>query len=134
VRLADAWRDNNPSTYIGGLVPGFPNLIVNSGPHTGAAHAGGHNFMAEVVNQFSVECLQLLVEEDAESFEVTKDAHEAHNELIDEKLAGSIWMWERRAHTYYTNQKGRPILPTPFRHVDFWEMTRTPKRDALILR
>ncbi|MFM0347795.1 flavin-containing monooxygenase [Paraburkholderia sp. RL17-347-BIC-D] len=134
VRLSDEWRDNNPSTYLGGMVPKFPNLFVNCGPHTGAAHAGGHNFMAEVVNHYAMECLQMLVEEDAKSIEVTQEAFEDHNRKIDETMQGSVWAWERRAHTYYTNQKGRPILPTPYRHVDFWKMTREPKRDAFILK
>ncbi|CAJ96528.1 flavin-containing monooxygenase [Cupriavidus necator] len=134
VRLSDVWRDNNPSSYLGGMVPKFPNLFINSGPHTGAGHAGGHNFMAEVVNHYAMECLQLLVEEDARSLEVTQEAFDEHNRKLDEKMAGAIWAWERRAHTYYTNQKGRPILPTPWRHVDFWRMTREPMKEAFILR
>jgi 4-hydroxyacetophenone monooxygenase len=134
VRLSDAWRDNNPSSYIGGMVPKFPNMFVNSGPHTGAGHAGGHNFMAEVVNHFAMECLQLLMEEDSKSIEVTQEAFDEHNRHLDEKLAGSVWAWERRAHTYYRNQKGRPILPTPFRHVEFWKMTRKPKKEAFVIR
>ena len=134
MRLATAWRDNNPSSYLGGMVPGFPNLFVNSGPHTGAAHAGGHNFMAEVVNHYVMECLQLLVEEGARSLEVTQDAFDSYNQDLDAAMAGSIWKWERRAHTYYTNQKGRPILPTPWRHVEVWKMTRRPDRDAFIVR
>jgi 4-hydroxyacetophenone monooxygenase len=65
------------------MVPKFPNLFVNCGPHTGAAHAGGHNFMAEVVNHYAMECLQMLVEEDAKSIEVTQEAFEDHNRKID---------------------------------------------------
>jgi cation diffusion facilitator CzcD-associated flavoprotein CzcO len=133
-KLAEVWRDNSPSSYLGGMVPGFPNLFINSGPHTGAGHAGGHNFMAEVVNHYAMECLQMLVEEEARSLEVTQEAFDEHNCKLDEKMAGAIWAWERRAHTYYTNQKGRPILPTPWRHVDFWRMTREPKKDAFVLR
>jgi 4-hydroxyacetophenone monooxygenase len=134
IRLSEAWRDNNPSSYIGGLVPGYPNLFVNSGPNTGAAHAGGHNFMAEVVNHYVMECLQLLVEEDARSIEVTQEAFDAYNAELDAKMEDSIWAWERRANTYYTNQKGRIIMPTPWRHVEVWEMTREPRKDAFILR
>lgn len=134
VKLSEAWRDNNPSSYLGGMVPNFPNLFVNSGPNTGASHAGGHNFMAEVVNHFVMECLQLLVEDDAKSLEVTREAFDEHNAMIDEKMAGSVWVWERGANTYYTNQKGRPILPTPIRHVELWELSRRPDRDCFIIR
>ncbi|MFD9663536.1 flavin-containing monooxygenase [Rhodococcus sp. NPDC059968] len=134
VKLGDVWRDNNPSSYLGGMVPGFPNLFVNSGPNTGASHAGGHNFMAEVVDHFAMEALQLLVNESGRSVEVTQEAFEEYNRALDERMAGSIWAHERGAHTYYTNQKGRPILPTPFMHVEYWEMSRTPEEGALIVR
>lgn len=90
--------------------------------------------MAEVVNHYAMECLQMLVEEDARSLEVRQEAFDEHNRRLDDKMSGSIWAWERRAHTYYTNQKGRPILPTPWRHVEFWRMTREPNKEAFILR
>ncbi len=134
LKLGDVWRDNNPSSFLGGMVPGFPNLFVNSGPNTGASHAGGHNFMAEVVDQYAVEALQKLVNEGGRSVEASQEAFERYNRELDERMAGSIWAHERGAHTYYTNQKGRPILPTPFMHIEYWEMSRTPQAGDLIVR
>jgi len=134
VRLGDVWSGNNPRSYLGGTVPGFPNLFVNSGPNTGAGHAGGHNFMAEVVTHYAMECLQLLVERDAHSIEVTQEAHDDHNERLDEVMEGSVWSHALGAHTYYRNEAGRVILPNPWTFVEYWTMSRGPVETSFVLR
>ncbi|WP_261566049.1 flavin-containing monooxygenase [Frankia gtarii] len=134
VRLADVWRNNNPQSYLGGTVPGFPNLFVNSGPNTGVGHAGGHNFMAEVVNHYAFECLQLVVERGARSIEVTQQAHDEHNARLDAVMDGSIWTHVLGAHTYYRNEAERVILPSPWRLVEYWEMSQTPIEEKFTLR
>lgn len=135
VTLNEVWADNNPRTYLGGTVPGFPNLFVNDGPNTGVATGGaGHNFMTETVDHFIFECLQLIVEHGATSIEVTKEAHDAHNDLIEETMLGLIWSHERGADTYYSNQAGRIILPSPFPADVFWEMSQKPDPSKFVLR
>jgi cation diffusion facilitator CzcD-associated flavoprotein CzcO len=134
VRLSQVWADNNPRTYLGGTVPGFPNLFVNDGPNTGVATGGGgHNFMTETVNHFAFECLQLAVERGASALEVTREAHDAHNERIEELMLGLLWTHERRADTYYRNQAGRIILPSPFPAEELWQMSQQPDQAKFIL-
>jgi cation diffusion facilitator CzcD-associated flavoprotein CzcO len=131
--LADTWGDS-PRTYLGGTVPGFPNLFVNSGPNTGVGHANGHNFMAEVLNHFIFECLQVLANRSASSIEVTEEALEEFDERLVSTMEGSIWRHQFGAHTYYRNAAGRACLPTPFRHVDYWTMSRGPDERAFRIR
>jgi 4-hydroxyacetophenone monooxygenase len=133
-RLADVWADDNPRSYLGGTVPGFPNLFINDGPNTGVGHAGGHNFMAETVDHYAFECLQLIVEHGARSIEVTQEAHDAHNECLEEVMLGSIWSHEHNAHTYYRNERGRIILPSPWRLVEYWEMSQHPIEENFVVR
>jgi 4-hydroxyacetophenone monooxygenase len=135
VILNDVWADNNPRTYLGGTVPGFPNLFVNDGPNTGVATGGvGHNFMTETVDHFIFECLQLMVENGAASIEVTQEAHDAHNERIEEVMRGLIWTHEQGADTYYRNKAGRIILPSPFPPEVFWGMSQQPDAANFVLR
>jgi cation diffusion facilitator CzcD-associated flavoprotein CzcO len=134
VRLSDVWAGNDPRTYLGGTVPGFPNLFVQDGPNTGVATGGtGHNFMTETLNHYIFECLQLLVERDATSIEVTRTAHDEHNELIEELMGDLIWNHERGADTYYRNEAGRIILPSPFEPSDFWRMNQRPDESKFVL-
>ena len=135
ITLNEVWADNNPRSYLGGTVPGFPNLFVNDGPNTGVATGGaGHNFMTETVDHYAFECLQLMVERGATSIEVTQQAHDAHNDRIEELMQDLIWTHELHAHTYYRNQAGRVIVPSPFTAIDFWEMNQRPDESAFILR
>lgn len=134
IRLNDVWADNNPRTYLGGTVPGFPNLFINDGPNTGVAvGGGGHNFMTETLDHYAFECLQLAVERGATSIEVTQRAHDAHNVLIEELMLGLLWSHERGADTYYRNQAGRIILPSPFPGHVFWQMCQRPDESAFML-
>jgi 4-hydroxyacetophenone monooxygenase len=134
VRLNQVWADNNPRTYLGGTVPGFPNLFINDGPNTGVATGGGgHNFMTETVNHYAFECLQLAVEHGATSIEVTQEAHDEHNDLIEERMLGLLWSHDRKADTYYRNQAGRIILPSPFPAEEFWNMCQRPNESKFVL-
>jgi 4-hydroxyacetophenone monooxygenase len=134
VRLNQVWADNNPRTYLGGTVPGFPNLFINDGPNTGVATGGGgHNFMTETVNHYAFECLQLAVEHGATSIEVTQEAHDEHNDLIEERMRGLLWSHDRKADTYYRNQAGRIILPSPFPAEEFWNMCQRPSESKFVL-
>ncbi|WP_153034707.1 NAD(P)/FAD-dependent oxidoreductase [Amycolatopsis sp. YIM 10] len=135
VRLADRWqRGDNPSSYLGGTVPGFPNLFVTSGPNSSAGHGGGHNFMVEGVVHYIMECLQLVVERGRSSIEVTEQAHATYNADVEETMANTIWCNSPAAHTYYRNQAGRVILPSPWRMVDSWTKLRAPIEEHFRLR
>lgn len=135
IRLADVWAGNNPRAYLGGTVPGFPNLFVQDGPNTGVATGGtGHNFMSETQNHYIFECLQLMVERDASSLEVTAEAFDQHNELIERLMLDLIWHHERSADTYYRNESGRIILPSPFEASDFWLMNQKPDEAKFLMQ
>jgi 4-hydroxyacetophenone monooxygenase len=134
IRLGDVWANQNPRSYLGGAVPGFPNLFVNDGPNTSiATGGGGHNFMAETINHYIFECLQLLIEREASAIEVTKEAHDRHNERIDEELQRFIWSHEHTAHTYFRNAAGRLIFPNPFPVNDYWTMCLAPDASAFLI-
>jgi len=133
VLLSDVWGDS-PTAYLGTVVPGFPNLFITSGPHASTAHGGGQNFLFEASTQYIMECLQLMVDADASSLEVTREAHDEYNAGVDQMLTGSIWCHTGTAHTYYLNTRGRPILPSPWRMVDYWTKLRTPVEEHFVLR
>lgn len=137
VRLADQWETNsdpNPRAYLGGTVPNFPNLFVTSAPNTGNGHGGGHNFMTEIAVHYITECMQLVVNKGADSIEVKPEVEEKYFHAVNELFEGSVWKHRSGAHTYYTNARGRVLLPSPWRMVDFWHMHRQPAADEFIVR
>lgn len=133
VRLADRWAENDPRSYLGGTVPGFPNLFVTSGPNSSSGHGGGHNFMTEAVVHYILACLHLVTANGAAAIEVTESAQEKFVAEVDERMEGSVWRHSWNAHTYYRNAKGRVVLPNPWRMVDYWAMLRSPEPSAFVL-
>jgi 4-hydroxyacetophenone monooxygenase len=134
IRLADMWGSGGARAYLNEIVPNFPNLFISHGPNGGGGHGGGQNFMIELESHVAMECLQLLVDEGANSIEVTNEAYEEWNRSVDERMAGAIWTWDHKAHTYYRLASGRPVGPTPFLHRESWDWTRKPNRDHFIVR
>ena len=51
------------------------------------------------------------------------------NTEIDAALQGLIWLHPRAPHSYYKNARGRNIMSCPYRLVDYWWMTRSPKEE-----
>lgn len=135
VELREVWADDGawqgPRAFLGGAVPGFPNLFITDGPNTGVALGGGsHNFMAETMNHYILECVQLLAHKNARSLEVTSEAFDRYQADVDRLQAGLMWANEHRAHTYYRNSAGRAFFASPFEVSDFWRMNRRPDPEA----
>jgi 4-hydroxyacetophenone monooxygenase len=132
--LSELWGAYDARTYLGGTVPGFPNLFVNDGPNTGiGAGGGGHNFATETISHYIFECLQLMFERGAGAIEVTQDAHDCYNARIDEEMPKLVWAYDKKAHGYYRNDAGRVIFQNPFPANETWNMYQAPDESAFIL-
>ena len=131
-KLNELWGET-PVAYLGCQVPGFPNLFVTSGPNASAAHGGGHNFTVEAVVHYVIECLQTLFEKDAATMDVKPEALEDWVEEVRALLAGSIWMREKRATTYYRNARGEVTLASPLLMEEYWTRLREPNLEHLIV-
>lgn len=132
--LRAAWDDfTRPRTYLGGTIAGFPNFFMNDGPHTGVANGGaGHNFMAEAVNHYALEAVDLMRHRGDTSIEVTQQAYDAHLEEILELMSGLIWSHDSKANTYYRNALGYVILPSPFAVEDLWHRLQVPAEASFV--
>jgi cation diffusion facilitator CzcD-associated flavoprotein CzcO len=136
VTLGEVWQGNeDPRTYVGGTVPGFPNLFVLDGPNSSVATGGsGHNFSVEVTNHFAFEALTYMLNRGASAIEPTQEAFDRHNSTIDERMQGLLWSVDSSAHGYYRNRAGRIVLVNPFWPGESWRMTRSPDPDTFVLR
>lgn len=123
--IRELWGDDDPRAHRGVVVPGFPNLFVGSGPNSAPNHGGGINILAESQLHYMLGCLDLLHASDADWIEPSQEAHDAYNEALDAQLAKMIW-GHPRVRSYYQNSRGRLYLSSPWRLVDYWEMTRQP--------
>ncbi|MBS1889226.1 MAG: NAD(P)/FAD-dependent oxidoreductase [Actinobacteria bacterium] len=132
VELHRQWGDEDASAYLGVSVPNFPNLFLIGGPHTFTGHGGSAIYMAESAIAYTSRLLIAMVEGGIGSLEVRADVTEDYNRRIDAEHEHLIWTHPGMT-TWYRNKYGRIVSMTPWRGVDYWEMTRVPDLDEFLV-
>jgi 4-hydroxyacetophenone monooxygenase len=126
--LRDEWGFDDPRSYLGVTIPGYPNYFLTVGPNSAPNHAAGQNLISEVQINYIIECLDWLNASNHRAVEPKQEAFEAWNRQIDERMKDMIWS-HPKANSYYNNSKGRIFLSWPYRLVDYWNEMRGPKRE-----
>ena len=127
--LGTEWGDEDPRSYLGMCVPGYPNYFHTVGPNSAPNHAAGQNLISEAQVNWIIEALDRTVEGNARAFEVTRDAFDAWNRKVDARMPEMIWT-HPKANSYYNNSNGRVFLSWPWRLVDFFNETRRPEEGS----
>lgn len=130
--LGAEWGDEDPRSYLGVQVPGYPNFFMIGGPNSAPNHAAGQNIVSERQVNYMIEALDYARARGCRTIEPTRAAYEAFNRQIDERMPQMIWS-HPKAESYYRNSKGRVYLSWPYRLVDYWNATRGPDPDHVRL-
>lgn len=131
--LGAEWGEDDPRGYLGVAVPGYPNYFLTVGPSTGPAHAAGVNLIVEAQVHYIIACLDAMLARHASTIEPTQAAADAFHADVERVMKGMVWA-HPKVHSYHKNSKGRVILASPYRLVDYWTMTRTPRLEDFTLR
>ncbi|MBW3667963.1 MAG: NAD(P)/FAD-dependent oxidoreductase [Actinobacteria bacterium] len=123
--LAERWGDDDARANLGITVPGFPNLFFLYGPNTNLAHGGSIIFHAECQVRYVMGCLTELIARGAQTIECTPEAYEEYNRRVDDAVGRMVWA-HPGATNWYRNSAGRVVCNSPWRLVDYWQMTREP--------
>jgi 4-hydroxyacetophenone monooxygenase len=126
--LREEWGYEDPRSYLGVAVTGYPNYFLTVGPNSAPNHAAGQNLISEVQVNYIIEALDWMNASQARAVEPKQRAFEAFNQKIEERMKGMIWS-HPRANSYYNNSKGRNFLSWPYRLVDLWNEMRGPKKE-----
>jgi cation diffusion facilitator CzcD-associated flavoprotein CzcO len=122
--LRHAWNPR-PMAYLGLTVPGFPNFYITCGPNSGLA--SDHATLGEQQVHYIIESLQLMLEDGLASMEVTQDAFDAYNAVLDEDLRDTVFDGHKgAAHGYYRHESGRSVLAYPRANIEYWTDLRRP--------
>lgn len=130
--LREQWGDEDPVGYFGLMIPGFPNYFHILGPNAAPNHGAGVNLMSEAQVHYIIECLDHLVKTGASALEPTDQACEAFNDRVQGQMPKMIWT-HPKANSYYKNSKGRVIGSWPFRLLDYWNESRSPKLEDFLV-
>jgi 4-hydroxyacetophenone monooxygenase len=130
--LGEEWGEEDPRSYLGMCIPGYPNYFHTVGPNSAPNHAAGQNLISECQVNWIIEALDKVIAADARAFEVRQDAYEEWNRKVEARMPQMIWS-HPRANSYYNNSKGRVFLSWPWRLVDYFNATREPAEGSYTL-
>jgi len=125
--LRDEWGLDDPRSYLGVTIPGYPNYFLTVGPNSAPNHAAGQNLISEVQINYIIECLDWVSAENKKTIEPKREVFEAWNDKIQKRMQDMIWT-HPKANSYYNNSKGRVYLSWPYRLVDYWNEMRGPEK------
>ena len=117
------WGDDDPRAYLGMTAPHYPNLFVMYGPNTNLAHGGSIIFHSECQVRYIMQALRLMIEQGVDSLEVRQDVHDGYNRRLEAKARDMVWT-HPGVTSWYKNSRNRLTVTSPWRLLDYWEMTR----------
>jgi 4-hydroxyacetophenone monooxygenase len=121
--LRETWNDDDARSYLGVAVPDFPNFFTLYGPNTQAGQGGSLIFVVESQMRYIADVLRQMFTHDLNAVECRRDVHEAYNASVDAAHERMVWTHPGMS-VYYRNARGRVVVNSPWRVVDFWKMTR----------
>ena len=131
INLSNYWKDDNPRAHLGITVPSFPNFFIMYGPNTNLAHGGSIVFHGECQIRYILGCIKLLLSKNVSAMDCRKNVFENYNEDLDEQHGKMVWT-HSKVSSWYRNDSGRVITNSPWRLVDYWNMTKEPKENDFI--
>lgn len=119
--ISEIWGED-PRAYMGMTTPDFPNFFMFYGPNTNLAHGGSAIFHTECQSRYITKCLMRMIEAEQEEIEVKADIHDDYNQRVDAQHDRMVWT-HPKVNSWYRNSKGRVTTNSPWRLIDYWNMT-----------
>jgi 4-hydroxyacetophenone monooxygenase len=129
--LREVWEDDNAKAYLGTVVPEFPNFFTLYGPNLQPGHGGSLIFVVEMQVRYVMDLIAKMTANGLGSVEIRQDVHDAYNAKVDEAHEHMVWTHSGMS-TYYRNDRGRIVVNSPYRNVDFFEWTYNADLDEYV--
>lgn len=127
--LREIWNHDDAAAYLGLAVPDFPNFFVLYGPNTQTGHGGSLIGLVEAQMNHISRVVTQMIEQGVEVVEVRPEVYAEYNQRVDAEHAELLWT-HPRVHTYFKNSRGRVVVNSPFRVVEFCAMTAAADLDV----
>jgi len=119
--LAEVWA-GSPQAYLGTTVSGFPNLFLFYGPNLNLGHSS-IVYMLESQTNYALDGLRTMQTHGAAEFDVRREAQDAYNEEIQERLSRTVWN-TGGCGSWYFDGNGRNSIQWPGYTFEFRRRTR----------
>ena len=130
MELGEHWLQNGYQSYDGISIQGFPNFFNLASPYafTGLSYFFSIEGQMKHINR----CITAMREQNADSFEVNKDAQERFVKDMEKRLQNSVFANASCAtsNSYYFNGRGEANLLRPTTtFAALWRASHFPTRD-----
>ncbi len=129
--LRESWGDDDASAYLGTVTPDFPNFFTLYGPNLQPGHGGSLIFVVEMQVRYVMDMIAKMCAEGLGSVEVRRDVHDEYRDRVDDAHENMVWMHPGMT-SYYRNEAGRIVVNSPWRNVDYFEMTKEADLDDYV--
>ena len=130
--LRAAWEDDNAKAYLGTVVPDFPNFFTLYGPNLQPGHGGSLVVVVEMQVNYIMDLLRKMSAQQLGAVECRQDVHDAYNQKVDDAHENMVWTHAGMT-SYYRNERGRIVVNSPFRNVDFYAWTRAAELSEYVV-
>jgi 4-hydroxyacetophenone monooxygenase len=120
--LHEEWNGDARS-YLGMMIPGFPNFFIMVGPNSTLPISGNAIVSNEICAEYAARALAYLARSGRNALDCRADVFEPYNRRLDEGNTRRAWGLPS-VSTWYKGSSGRPCMPWPFSLLDFWLATR----------
>ena len=120
--LAEAWAEG-PQAFHGTTVAGFPNMFLMLGPNTATGHTSTLLYI-EPAADHAIACMQAVWAGGHRFIAVKPAVMRAHNEALQQRLAGSVWS---QCRSWYRAENGRVIAIFPGFTREYVKAVRRPR-------
>lgn len=103
--LAETWSERGMESYLGTLIPNFPNLFEIIGPNTGLGHSS-MVYMIESNIEFIMSTLDFVDGAGVGSAEVTREAVDEFEADVNSRMVGTVWT-SGGCSSWYLDSHGR---------------------------
>ncbi|MBV1876546.1 MAG: NAD(P)/FAD-dependent oxidoreductase [Pseudomonadales bacterium] len=130
--LTETWEQDNAKAYIGTSIPDFPNFYTLYGPNLQPGHGGSLIFVVEMQVNYIMDIIKKMASQDLGTVECRTETNENYNAEVDSIHEKMVWTHQGMS-SYYRNDRGRIVVNSPYRNVDFFNMTRNANLDDFIV-
>lgn len=102
----------------------FPNLFLIFGPNTATGHSSVVMASENMIN-YSLKFIKLVLNGEARTVDVKKEAEIAYTNEIQEALKDTVW--QSGCSSWYHTKDGWNSTVYPYTQIDFWRRCAFPK-------
>lgn len=124
--LQKAWEKDGARSYLGMVMPNYPNLFTLYGPNH-QPRGGSLPSFAEIWARYTVSSIVGMIETGARSMEIKREVFDKYQDELDAQTAKLIW--ESEGASYFLNKHGRQQVNMPWTNAEYHPMIRNVNPD-----